>query len=349
MKTKYALPAAFAAAVCGYGGAASAQDLSFNITPGTSLTFYGFVRAEAFYDFDFDQGDLSLTSELDSLNPTDGAFNTSVRVSRFGFRLKSQTDGGGELGGQLEYDLFGSGGTAELRLRHANITYNGWTFGQDWTNFMPLVHYPNSADFNGPVGVTFARVPQVRYSGKTGNLDYSFSIEEGTGNSEDPIVTAAALYNGDNYSARIAALYGTVSDDVGEDSRSGFTLSGTASPWEGGTVGFTFVDGNGIGSYLIGGGSNLVAGQANGVTGGTLEVRQKIGDKWDVGIAYGFEDYDSPGARDISELSTVHVNAFYSPRDNLTFGLEYIYGERTAGDGSTLDANRLGASVTFRF
>lgn len=348
MRYRYALPAAVAAGVCTFASTAGAQDLAFQITPGTSLTFYGFVRAEAFYDLDFDQGDLSLTSELASLAPTDGKFNTSVRVSRFGFRLKSETDTG-TLGGQLEYDLFGSGGTAELRLRHANITYNNWTFGQTWTNFMPLSHYPNSADFNGPVGITFARVPQVRYAASSGNVDYSFSLEEGAGQSDDPVVTAAAQYNAGNFSGRVAALYGTIKDGADEDNRSAFTLSGTTSPWAGGTLGLTYVNGDGIGSYMIGGGSSLANGEANGVEGFTFEVRQKINDKWDIGVAYGLEEYDAPGARDISELSTVHVNAFYSPRENMTFGLEYIYGERTAGDGSTLDASRIGTSVTFRF
>lgn len=186
-----------AAMVAGASGtAAFAEDVKgFNITPNTALTFYGFVRVESFYDFDFEQGDLSLISELDSLTPTDGTFDTSVRVSRLGFRLASETDIG-TVNGQLEYDLFGSEGTSELRLRHANISLNNWLIGQTWTNFMPLAHYPTSVDFNGPVGVAFARVTQLRYTGNAGDLQYSFSLEQSPGASNDPVATAAAVYNG---------------------------------------------------------------------------------------------------------------------------------------------------------
>jgi|TARA_B110000908_G_scaffold76259_1_gene91783 hypothetical protein len=339
---------AAAIAVGASGTVASAQDKTFNISPNTALTFYGFIRAEAFYDLDFEQGDLSLTSELDSLDATDGSFDTSVRTTRFGFRLASETDIG-TIGGQLEYDLFGSGGTAELRLRHANISVAGFTIGQTWTNFMPIGHYPTSLDFNGPVGVTFARVPQVRYASTAGNLDYSFSLEQSPGTSNDPVLTAATQYNGENYSVRIAGLAGTLENGANDVNRSAVTLSGNFKPWQGGSFGATYVNGEGIGDYLIGGGSSIVGGEANGTEGYTLEFRQDLGEKWNVGIAYGNEQYDAAGARDISELETIHVSAIYKPVDNIAIGFEYITGERTSGTGTTLEADRIGTSVTFRF
>jgi len=140
----------------------------------TTVDIYGFVRAEAFYDFDFAQGDLSRAGRVgDPDFETGGEFDTSVRVSRFGLRTSTDTDIG-TIGTQLEFDLFGSGGddssSPNLRLRHANVTFgDSILVGQFWTNFMPLVHYPSTADFNGPVGITFARVPQFRYTYNAGN------------------------------------------------------------------------------------------------------------------------------------------------------------------------------------
>ena len=146
-RTKFNASLAIASSIATtLAGAAHAQS-------APDITIYGFVRAEAFYDLDFDQGDISNTAGLDAAEETDGTFNTSVRVSRLGARATSQTDIG-EIGGQLEYDLFGSNGTAELRLRHANVTVGGFLVGQFWTNFMPIGQYPTTADFNGPVGVT---------------------------------------------------------------------------------------------------------------------------------------------------------------------------------------------------
>lgn len=323
--------------------------LGFGVGPGTTITAYGFVRAEAFYDFDFDQGDLTQTGNLNTVAPTDGAFNTSVRVSRLGFRLASDTDIG-KISGQLEYDLFGSGGSAQLRLRHANVGVGGFLLGQTWTNFMPIGQYPNSADFNGPVGITFARVPQIRYTGTAGNVTYSASIEEAAWASEDPVFTAAAQYSSDRFTGRLAVLAGKVQGGGFEDDAVGITASASTQLWQGGKLTGTYTTGEGIGGLFIGGGSALtLAGVANDVDGYTLEVRQAIGDKVDVGIAYGNEDYDNPGAADLSKLETIHVNAFWKPADNLTLAAEYITGRRTDGGGTKLQADRVGVSVTFNF
>lgn len=330
--------------------------LTYNVSANTEITIYGFIRAEAFYDFDFDQGDLSLTGVIgEPAAATDGAFNTSVRVSRLGVRSKTQTDIG-EIGTQLEVDLFGSGGTAEFRLRHANITIgDNWTFGQTWSNFMPIGQYPNTSDFNGPVGVAFARTPQVRYTGNISDqFQYSIAIEENfDGSSEDPMITAAAQYSTDVYTIRAAVLASQTVGDLGNDhDQTGLTLSGSVTPWEGGSIVATAVTGEGIGGFLIGGGANVVGGVVNDVDGFTVEFRQNIGDKWNVGIAYGNEDYDLPtttATLDFVELETVHLNAFYSATDNLKFGLEYIRGERTTSAGTTFSADRIGASVTLNF
>lgn len=336
---------------------AEAPRFSFTTGDHTTITVYGFVRAEAFYDFDFEQGDTSnfsglstdtiVDGELVPGNETDGTFNTSVRVSRLGVRSSTETDIG-TIQGQLEYDLFGSNGTAELRLRHANIRVAGFTIGQDWTNFMPIGQYPTTADFNGPVGITFARVPQLRYTGSAGAFTYSVSVED-LGDSADPAVTGALQYSHDLFTARVAVLAGTQRDGLGlEDDIEAITLSGTASLWQGGHLGATYVNGNGLGFLLIGGGETLVAGEANNVEGFTLEARHDFG-LFNIGVVYGEEEYENGVAGDIQELDSLFLNAFWTPTDNFTLGVEYIEGSRTDFDGTELDAERVGASVTFTF
>lgn len=335
---------------------ADAPKLQFDVGQ-TKVTVYGFVRAEAFQDFDFAQGDTSFAGALREGNEVDGEFETSVRVSRFGIRSKTET-AIGTIGTQLELDLFsGSGETTSPnpRLRHANVTINdNWLFGQFWTNFMPLNEYPNTADFNGPVGITFARVPQVRYSNQLGNgINYSFSIEESNAStpSNDPVITGAVGYGTDTWRARIAGLAGRVDDGAGDDLGYGaVTVSGAVTPWAGGAFTGTYTRGNAIASLLIGTGEDVVNGETNEAEGFTLEFRQQVSEKWNVGIAYGSEDLEF-ATNAASELGSqsVHVNAFYRPVDNLTFALEYIYTELEDGVGVKRDANRLGASVTFSF
>jgi len=333
-----------------------APDLKFNLGENTKIELYGFVRFEAFQDFDFAQGDLSRAARVG--NPafaTDGDFETSVRVSRFGIRSTTET-GIGQIGTQLEFDLFSGNDettSPNPRLRHANVTIgDNWLFGQTWTNFMPLAHYPRTSDFNGPVGITFARVPQIRYSNTLANgLAYSFSVEESAAaTSNDPVLTAAAGYSADKWSARVAGLTGRVDDGAGSDlTYSAYTLSGSVTPWEGGLFTASYTDGDAIGSLLIGPGDDIVNGATNDAEGVTLQFRQQISDKWNVGIAYGNENYAAAGASNTLGSQSVHLNTFYTPVDNLTLGLEYIFIEREDASGQKFDANRLGASVTFSF
>lgn len=337
-------------------GNGSGGGLSFGLA-STEIEIYGFARFETFYDFDFAQGDLSRTGRIGEPGfATDGEFETSVRVSRLGVRTNTQTDIG-EIGTQLEFDLFSGDDTTtspQLRLRHANVTIgDAWLFGQFWTNFMPLSHYPTTADFNGPVGITFARVPQIRYTWNNGNgLTLSGSIEEAAGGSSDPVLTAAAFYEADTWSVRAAGLVGSFEEAGADFNTNGLTLSGSISPWQGGTFTGTYVTGEAIGNLLIGGGDRVVGGQTNDADGFTLEFRQSLSDSLSVGVAYGREEYDlatSTDTLDFTELETIHLNAFWNPTERLTVAGEYIRGERTTSAGQSFDADRLGASITFSF
>ncbi len=323
----------------------------------TTLDVYGYIKADFFYDFDYDQGDTAFVNNIgEPANETSGTFGATVRQSRIGLRT-STPSGIGEIGGQLELDLFASGGAAELRLRHANITIgDSWLIGQYWTNFQPLDTYPTSVEFNGPVGIPFARVPQVRYSSTLGsNTTFSASIEENVSasNSRNPVFTGAIEYDDGTYIARASALYGKAESGTVEVDQTGFTLSGSVRPWQGGLFQVNYVDGEALGPYLIGLGDAIVNGRANDVDGYTIEFRQDIGTKWNVGIAYGREDYDLPtstGTLSFTELETIHVNAFYQATDNLTFSAEYFFGERNdAPTGRTFDGDRVQLAAQLNF
>lgn len=320
----------------------------------TKFDLYGYVKADFFYDFEFDQGDTQFVNVIGEPSAaTSGTFGATARQTRIGLLTETPTDIG-DVVGQIELDLFGGSSAAgELRIRHANVRIgDAWIIGQYWTNFMPIGQYPTSVEFNGPVGITFARVPQVRYSGKVGqNLDYSFSIEENVSgsNSRDPVFTAATQYSTDLYSARIAGLWGTARTGTGngnsEVDQYGVTVSGSVRPWANGLFQATYVNGQALGPWMIGVGDAIVNGEANDVYGFTVEYRHDLTDKLNVGVAYGREDYDlatSTGTLAFTELETVHVNAFYKATDKLTLSAEYAYGERNdASSGDTFDGNRV--------
>lgn len=51
-----------------------------------------------------------------------------------------------------------------FRLRHAYGQFGGLLVGQTWSTFMDVDNSPETVDFNGPVGSTSLRQPQLRYS-----------------------------------------------------------------------------------------------------------------------------------------------------------------------------------------
>lgn len=323
----------------------------------TTLDVYGYVKADFFYDTDFDLGDLADTTRIGEPEfATDGSFGATVRQSRIGL-LSSTPSEIGEIGGQLELDLFSGGtdGPAELRLRHANIRIgDNWLIGQFWTNFQPLDTYPTTVEFNGPVGIAFSRVPQIRYTANI-NADTSFavSIEQNAGDSEDPVLTASAEYNDGTYIARAAALYGKAEFGGDEVDQSGYTLSAGIRPWDGGLFQVNYTNGEALGPYLIGSGDPIVGGQTNDVDGYTIEFRQQLTEKWNVGAAYGREDYDLPtstGTLSFTELETIHVNAFYQATETLTLSAEYFFGERNdVNSGQTFDSDRVQFAAQLNF
>lgn len=323
----------------------------------TTLDVYGYVKADFFYDFDFDQGDTAFVNVVGEPSAaTSGTFGATVRQSRIGLNTSTPTSLG-DVRGQLEVDLFAADGNAEFRLRHANIRIGeSWLIGQFWTNFQPLDTYPTSVEFNGPVGIAFARVPQVRYTNNSvNNTSFALAIEENVGgsNSDDPVFTASAEYNDGKYIARGALLYGKAEGGGVEVDQTGLTLSGSARLWEGGLFQVNYVTGEALGPWLIGLGDAVVGGEANDVDGFTVELRQQLTPKWNVGIAYGYEDYDLPtstGTLAFTELETIHVNAFYKATDTLTLSAEYIYGERNdAPSGDTFDASRIQLAAQLNF
>jgi len=51
-----------------------------------------------------------------------------------------------------------------FRVRHAYGQFGGLLVGQTWSTFMDVDNFPETVDYNGPVGATFIRQPQIRYA-----------------------------------------------------------------------------------------------------------------------------------------------------------------------------------------
>lgn len=80
----------------------------------------------------------------------------------------------------------------DFRLRHAYLQLGPWLVGQSWTTFMDLDATPEVVDFNGPIGGTFIRQPQIRYTYNTPNAgNFTMALENSVSYVLDPTGTAS--------------------------------------------------------------------------------------------------------------------------------------------------------------
>ena len=143
--------------------------------PGTdtSVKIGGYAKLDAIYDAKASTGD-SVTFPSIPLDRTTTASRESAtrihaRQSRVNVTTVTPT-GLGEFKTFIEGDFFGSGGNEvfsnsnPFRLRHAYGQLGPVLAGQTWSNFMDLDSLPDTIDFNGPTGQSFARQAQIRYT-----------------------------------------------------------------------------------------------------------------------------------------------------------------------------------------
>ena len=148
-----------------------------------SANIYGFVMADAIYDFKRVSPNWDDTLRVSTIPTQSGAYGSDgdfifgVRQSRLGIKGNY----GPDITFILEAELFGVGGDegqTTPRLRHAWATYKNFGMGQYWSNFMDIDIFPNTIDYWGPTGMVFYRNQQARYTFPMGEDEFSISIED---------------------------------------------------------------------------------------------------------------------------------------------------------------------------
>lgn len=174
---------------------------SFRI-PGSdvSIRLYGWAELNYIHDFKGDNSD-SDYSTFAPYMPLKGTADyarknrdyLTARTSRLGVEAGTPTKYG-VLGVKIEGDfnneprlgstsqnVNGNGGGKAIitqqatssygfRIRQAYGQFGGLLAGMTWSTFMDVDNYPETVDFNGPIGNTFIRQPQIRYT--YGTPDY---------------------------------------------------------------------------------------------------------------------------------------------------------------------------------
>ncbi|MFH7766954.1 DcaP family trimeric outer membrane transporter [Acinetobacter sp. BSP-28] len=343
---------------------------------GAEFNLYGNVRLDASYQAEGGAKDMPY-NQINSV-PLEGNIEQSDRLrstlsaTRLGLDFKSPV-GDQDVKGKIEVDFLGGANLDNLRIRHAYLNYGNWLMGQTWSNFAIPDYMPETIDALAFVGGAVKRTPQVRYTTKF--------------NPQTNLVVAAEDPKDSSISQRLPALTARLNHQftdslnvsaraMGHEKR---VNSEEEMAWGVGVgAKYDVVPGTTLKAdyYHVKGDSSFVSFTNSGVIAQTdgslvqsefdsimLGITQKFGDKVHGTLGYGYMSFDedqnyidalADKTKANKELWQAWANIFYSPTKPLSFGLEYVYGEReafgAAPNGSkTGEDNRLNAVAIYNF
>lgn len=386
---------------------------SFRV-PGseTSVHLYGIAELNANHDFKGYNGDNDYASfvpyaPLRGSDDADrkGSTNFHARTSRIGLEASTPSSFG-LVTGKLEGDFNNDGrspstgyttnvGTQQatnsynFRLRHAYVQAGSWLVGQTWTTFADMDAAPETVDFNGPIGTTSMRQPQIRYTYKTPNVgNYTAALENPDSYVLNP--TSGSAYNFDKSISRTpdlvlrwdrAADWGTLSfrgvtqelalkDGTTTVSDRGWGLGASASVkmFDADLLSLNLTGGDGIGryfNYIEGAGYDAANNKIvkEKTVGTLLGYQHKFNDEYRMNVAYGYQrsltnsfttwarnnSLDSGRYAMNRDVWQFHVGGFWNPTKVIEVGLEAIYGQRKTLADEKGDVSRINFLTRYYF
>jgi DcaP outer membrane protein len=343
---------------------------------GAEFNLYGNVRADASYQVEGTSRDLPYNHinavALEGNSENSDRLRSTLAATRLGLDFKTQVYEQ-DVKGKIEVDFLGGSNFDNLRIRHAYLSYGNWLMGQTWSNFAVPDYMPETIDALAYVGGAVKRTPQVRHTTKFNpqtNLVMALEDPKDASITQRlPALTARLNHqfaDNLNVSARAMGHEKRVNSD--EEMAWGVGLGAKYDVVPGTTLKADYYHVKGDSSFVSFTNSGVVK-QADGslvqsefdsiTVGLTQQFNEKL--RGTVGYGYMIFDEDQNYINALTnktaankELWQAWANVFYSPTKPLSFGLEYVYGEReafgAAPNGSkTGEDNRLNAVAIYNF
>ncbi|WP_374527284.1 DcaP family trimeric outer membrane transporter [Acinetobacter sp.] len=346
---------------------------SSNNKSGVLFNFYGFIRADASYQFNGGNGIFNRINkvDLDGISDNEDKFYSTLTTTRLGLDINSSKENQ-PISGKLEIDFRGGTNNDTIRIRHAYLDYNNFLIGQTTSSFVDTDNHPQMLDFGSPLGIGSGRTPMLRYSNNLNSqTKYFVGLEQGRTENRLPSLTSKLKYNYQNGNGS-ASLRG-----LAQEVRVKELNDKTKFSW-----------GLGLGTnyklnnyFQINADYSHVKGDSNFILytnsaynysendeiinlnefdSFTLGLTYKINPKLQSTLAYGamFSNNNNKFSEtaisnnDTSQnkrLQQGWINLMYSPIIPLTVGVEYIYGERETFTGETGKDSRLSTMVKYSF
>lgn len=382
--------------------------------PGTetSLRLYGFAELNAVYEGKGDNSNNDYSTfvpyaPINGSTSRKGVSYMTVRTSRLGVEASTPTSYG-PLGIKIEGDFNNeprtgnaavNGSVANIYTQQATNSYNfrvrqaygqfgGLLVGQTWSTFMDVDNSPETVDFNGPIGSTFIRQPQIRYAYNTKDSGtFTVALENSSSYVLDAtgVATAAGFSKFPDLIARwdksfdwgAFSLRGLthelrINDGAGvEASKRGYGLGTTVfvkmrEAKDFASVALTY--GDGIGryfNYIEGAGfdaatKSILLEKALGLV---LGYQYKASDTFRSNFVLGWQsNYDNAytafarangldsGQYGINRRAYQgHLGFIYNPIKGVDLGAEYVFGQRETLSGEKGDLARVNLSAKYNF
>ncbi|WP_425878492.1 DcaP family trimeric outer membrane transporter [Acinetobacter sp. TWP2-2-3] len=351
------------------------------IASGAEFNLYGNIRADASYQAEGGSAARMYNQinavPLEGVGERSDEFKSTLAATRLGMDFKAPVGAGDKaLSGKVEVDFLGGASFDNLRIRHAYISYANWLIGQTWSNFAVPDYIPETVDALVYAGGSIKRTPQVRYTSTISpETNLVFAVEDPkdatiTGIKQRlPALTARLNHKfADNLTVSARAMGNEKRVNEDEKTAWGVGLGAKYDVVPGTTLKADYYHVKGDSSFV----SYANTGVITAANGDLLQsefdsisvgLTQQFNDKLRGTLGYGYMNFDEDQAyinavtdktKANKDLWQAWANVFYSPTKPLSFGLEYVYGERealgAATNGSTKgEDNRINAVAIYNF
>lgn len=346
----------------------------------TTFRISGFIKADALLT-DYSAGDAPAGTARDfylpgsipvgGLSEDDPSLDFHAKQTRIALTASRAVEGH-TLSAYLEGDFQVAPGTQgsevatngyNFGLRRAYITYDNWTFGQDWSTFQNAAVLPETTDFIGPSeGTVFVRQPVVRYTHRLGDhANLQVALENPETNlvtlgavDDDGLPDLVARYNYTNGAnafsiAAIARRLYVETGAVAEDATGwGVSVSGKIGLGDTTDLRGMVTYGEGIGRYVglgFAADGAVVAGEleTSEVTAGFVSLRHAWSPRLRSTFTYSVIDvgYDVALPTQSEGAWSGAANLFFEPTPGLALGMEYRHAERELFSGQSGEIDRL--------
>jgi len=351
------------------------------LASGAEFNLYGNVRADASYQAEGGAATRMYNQinavPLEGVGERSDEFKSTLSATRLGMDFKAPVGAGDKaLSAKVEVDFLGGAGLDNLRIRHAYMSYANWLIGQTWSNFAIPDYMPETVDALAYAGGAVKRTPQVRHTSTfSPATNLVLAVEDPkdatiTGIKQRlPALTARLNHKfADNLSVSARAMGNEKRVNEDEKMAWGVGLGAKYEVVPGTTLKADYYHVKGDSSFV----SYANPGVVRATNGDLLQIEfdsitvgltQQFNDKLRGTLGYGYMNFEqdngyvtataNPTAIN-KDLWQAWANVFYSPTKPLSFGLEYVYGERealgAATNGSTKgEDNRINAVAIYSF